>query len=1008
MTTGRFDALDVLKEYPARRRIGRRAALGSGAAALTAVAFAPTVRAGAAPGTATPIPVDDPDPASVIVGLAQEVMAADDLRAVILQVTVGGEEIVTAALGESMTGVAATTDMRFRNGAVAISYMTTLLLRFVDRGLVRLDDPIAPWVTELPDLPDTDRVTLRMLANMTAGYPDYVQNPRLDEGLYADPFRAWTARELVAIGLSTPRRFAPGMNWDYSHTNYVILGRALEGIGAAPLETLLREEVLDPLGLTGTSGSGVAAIPEPVLHAFTSERRQFLGIDPNDRFHEESTFWNPSWTLAEGAIQMTTIHDMTTTAEAIGTGTLLSPESHRARIAPDLLGFGAPLDGCPNCHTLDENYSYGLGVVLAGDWVLQNPPVRRIRRGRSLAAGRTDRDRGRGDLRRGGLRRAGEQQAPAGQLGDLRRHRRLSGAGPRPIQTNVTSNEPEPNRFATAAQGEHSMDTQHLKTNVPSPNFHRVSRRQAVGYGGAGLAGSVFGVAGLNRDAAAQDSATPVAGSAAPEVTAASVAMAVGQLDAIVAELVERTGVPGLAAAVVYQDEVVRLAGYGIRKVDTGERVDADTVFQLASVSKCLAATTVAGVVGDGNITWDTRISDIDPSLALYDPWVTHEVTVADLFSHRSGMGDHAGDDLEDLGYDRAEILHRLRYLRAEGPFRAHYAYTNFGLTAAAVAAATAVGMAWEDLAATRLYEPLRMTSTSSRFDDFMAATNRAAPHVLVDGSWVARYQRQPDAQSPAGGVSSTVRDLAQWLRLLLAGGTVDGQEIVDTTALDETFRPHSVSNPAADPAADRTGFYGLGWNVNYDEAGGVRLGHSGAFALGAATTVALLPADQLGIVVLSNSAPIGLVEAVAQSFLDLATTGAVTHDWLAIIGPIIEASATPQYGQAVDYSVPPADPGLALDLEAYAGQFTNDYYGDAGITVEGGVLVLHLGPDQTPFEMRHFSHDVFLYQPVGENAGGESAVSFAVGADGLANSVTVENLDISGQGTFARSTSAE
>ncbi len=149
--------------------------------------------------------------------------------------------------------------------------------------------------------------------------------------------------------------------------------QALERIGDAPLDILPRENVLDPLGLTGTTNAATAVIPDPVPHAFTSERRQFLGINPAVRFYEESTFWNPSWTLAEGAIQTTTIHDTTATAEAIGTGALLSPASHRAQTAPDLLGFGAPLDDCPNCHTLTEAYSYGLGVVLAGGWILQNP-----------------------------------------------------------------------------------------------------------------------------------------------------------------------------------------------------------------------------------------------------------------------------------------------------------------------------------------------------------------------------------------------------------------------------------------------------------------------------------------------------------------------------------------------------------------------------------------------------------------------------------------------------------
>ena len=153
----------------------------------------------------------------------------------------------------------------------------------------------------------------------------------------------------------------------------MILGLALEKITGQPLDVALQEQVLGPMGLRNTVAWSTPEISEPVLHAFSSERRQALGIPAGTRFYEESTYWNPSWTFAQGAIQTTNIVDMTTTAVAVGEGTLLSPESHQAQIAPDLLGFGAPLEGCPNCHTLDETYNYGLGVVLSGDWILQNP-----------------------------------------------------------------------------------------------------------------------------------------------------------------------------------------------------------------------------------------------------------------------------------------------------------------------------------------------------------------------------------------------------------------------------------------------------------------------------------------------------------------------------------------------------------------------------------------------------------------------------------------------------------
>jgi CubicO group peptidase (beta-lactamase class C family) len=310
------------------------------------------------------------DQAAAIIAIAREAMTKYSLNAVILRVTIDGREVVTAALGESMTGVPATTDMHFRNGAVAISYVSTLLLILVDEGVVRLDDPLSIW---LPELPDAEGVTLRMLANMTAGYPDYVPVEQFIVDSYANPFRQWTTEELIAVSLAQPRLFAPGTNWDYAHTNYVILGLALEKATGRPMSELLRERVLDPLGLRNTVSSDTPAIPTPALHAFSSERRVALGIPPGARFYEESTYWNPSWTITHGAIQTTNIHDMAASAVAIGEGTLLSAASHQAQVAPSLLGFGSVLPGCRTCHPLDDIYNYGLGIVRSGNWLLQNP-----------------------------------------------------------------------------------------------------------------------------------------------------------------------------------------------------------------------------------------------------------------------------------------------------------------------------------------------------------------------------------------------------------------------------------------------------------------------------------------------------------------------------------------------------------------------------------------------------------------------------------------------------------
>jgi CubicO group peptidase (beta-lactamase class C family) len=429
--------------------------------------------------------------------------------------------------------------------------------------------------------------------------------------------------------------------------------------------------------------------------------------------------------------------------------------------------------------------------------------------------------------------------------------------------------------------------------------------------------------------------------------------------------------------------------------------VDADTVFQLASLSKSIGSTVVAELVGERKITWDSKLSVLDPTFEMFDPWVTREITIRDMYAHRSGLPAHAGDLLEDLGFTRAEILYRLRYQPPDSSFRSHYAYTNFGITEGSIAAARAYGLEWEAAANEKLYKPLGMTSASSRFADFVARSNKALGHVLVNGKWVQKFKRDPDTESPAGGVSSSVNDLAKWVRLQLANGKWDGKQIVNEKALAETHHPQILTgfNPFNGPP----GFYGLGWNVSYDEQGRLRLNHSGAFALGSATHVNLVPAEQLGIVVLTNAYPVGLAEALGTTFVDTALYGKPTQDWLAIFKQLFSNPAAIGTFPGFDYSKPPGSLAPPLKNNVYVGRFTNDFFGDISIVEKDGGLAIVQGPKDKTFPMRHYDRDTFTYETQGENAVGRSGVTFTIGPDGKANQVVVENLNVRGEGTFKR-----
>ncbi|WP_072688068.1 serine hydrolase [Rhodococcus marinonascens] len=469
---------------------------------------------------------------------------------------------------------------------------------------------------------------------------------------------------------------------------------------------------------------------------------------------------------------------------------------------------------------------------------------------------------------------------------------------------------------------------------------------------------------------------------------------AVGRLDELANELMESSGVPGMAVAVVHGGQTLYAKGFGVREAGTDHKVDADTVFQLASLSKPVGSTVIARQVGAGMIGWDTPIASTLPDFSLADPWVTEHVTVGDLYSHRSGLPDHAGDKLEDLGYNRAQVLDKLR-LEPLNPFRISYAYTNFGLTAAAEAVAAASGTDWATLSEQAIYQPLGMSSTSSRFADYQVHRDRATAYQLVDGRYVAAV-RDPDAQSPAGGVSSTANDMGKWLTMLLLDGSFDGRQIVAYDALLPAVSPQIVSNPPGSPDA-RPGLYGYGFNVSTTPAGRVSLSHSGAFNLGAAANFVAIPSADVAIVALTNGSPIGIPETLTAEFADLVQFGEIREDWRALYAQAFAPMLDPE-GSLVGKDAP-TNPAPAQALPTYTGDYDNNYWGPAVVTANDGALSLQLGPVGQTFPLTHWSGDTFTFTPSGENAPPGTISKAAFAGDG----VTLEYYNTHGQGTFVR-----
>ena len=487
--------------------------------------------------------------------------------------------------------------------------------------------------------------------------------------------------------------------------------------------------------------------------------------------------------------------------------------------------------------------------------------------------------------------------------------------------------------------------------------------------------------------------------SAAPSQQDLAVREAVSALPDYITRVMRRMGVPGVAVAVVHRDRLIYAEGFGVRDVDSGAKVTPDTVFQLASVSKPLGASAVAAAVGRGDLAWDTPAAPLLPGFGLSDAWVSEHVTVGDLYAHRSGLPGNYGNDLENFGYGRQHIFEKA-HLEPLSPFRITYDYSNFGLTAGGIAAANAAGVSWDQLTRDAIFAPLGMSRSTYDYDELAQMDNVATLHQQSRGRrWKTGPVRNAEAQAPAGSANSSVKDMARWMRMMLAGGTFEGKRIVEQDALD-TMLTLQIRN-SLDPTGAIAG-YGYGMGVVMEQDAPLNWTHSGAFSSGASTRILLVPEWDLGIVVLTNGWPVGVPEAVTATFQDLVRFGEPTRDWLKVTSARFAAYNTPSY--SIDGQKRPANPSPARPLAAYAGTYANDYVGVGDVSVDGDRLVLAVGPGgMTRLSLRHWDGDVFFYNEIDMPPGFFTAVRFSGQDDaGSATSMTIAEVGVD-LGTLSR-----
>lgn len=429
--------------------------------------------------------------------------------------------------------------------------------------------------------------------------------------------------------------------------------------------------------------------------------------------------------------------------------------------------------------------------------------------------------------------------------------------------------------------------------------------------------------------------------------------------------MLEESHVPGVAIGIVSGDKIVFMKGFGVRDIETKEAVDTNTIFPIGSLSKAFTGVTMAKLVSQGKVKWDDKVISYLPHFKLYDPWVTKEITIRDLLSHRSGLTTHTGDILQVLGYNREQIINRLQYVKPTSSFRSRWDYQNSMFAVAGELAGKVSGKTWDNVIAEQIFTPLNMNSSSARMADFHNAKNKITTYRLVNNKPEKNVLDLDDTFAPSGGVSTTISDMMNWMIMELNKGKYKDQQIINKDALAETQSPQIVmsKNPEY---KDKFLFYGLGVVVEYDDQGHTYIQHSGALD-GIRSYFAFIPNKKIGIVVFANAFPNALPEAITHTFLDLYFTGKTSKDWLAYDNKAFtellksiepKAEATPPKNLNNKTSLP---------LEKFIGHYRNNYLGDIEVTKDKDSLILTLlTPKQLQLKLEHWNGDQFATQTDG------------------------------------------
>lgn len=469
-----------------------------------------------------------------------------------------------------------------------------------------------------------------------------------------------------------------------------------------------------------------------------------------------------------------------------------------------------------------------------------------------------------------------------------------------------------------------------------------------------------------------------------PSLVAAQSDKRIRDLDLYATQAVKDWHAPGLAFAVVKDGRLVIAKGYGVLELGKPAAVDTQTLFAIGSTTKAMTVMALAMLVDEGKIRWDDPVTKHLPGFQLADPYVTRELTIRDIVTHRAGLPN--ADYLwafNEIGSD--EIIRRMRYVRPAYSLRSGFIYQNIMYAVAGQVVAAVSGMSWADFLRTRIFQPLGMSRTVATLVEATRASNVAVPHDSWDDTIHPIRNRYVDPVAPAGSVWSSVADMSKWIRFVLDSGRYEGEALVQKRTFLEIVRPQTMVPelqfyPTAQLTRPHWQTYGLGW-FQQDYNGRKIDFHTGSID-GMVAIIGLMLDEGLGVYVLSNLDHVEVRHALMLKTFDV-FTGAPARDWSAELRTLygdMRAQGVAAQKRADQQRV--ADTKPSLSLERYAGTYADSLYGTRTVTFENGALRMRFGPEYAA-TLEHWQYDSFRAR-FDNRWDGTQLVTFTIGADAL------------------------